>query len=204
MCKALRTQSLHLTLGTQQALGISCHCQPIVGHVLLGWLGLERSELSVRKLSCRTLSGGEAMECGGLGVANRPGQGAAGEGTRETCSVAVGPAQSWTSAGLTVAPVSVFGKSSKMTGIFQIACFSILRPPSPPILRSNSEQNFEMCQEQEGESVKTPQRIVNPASVWQQACQSHSEKVCMWGCAHTCARVSLCVSSDKSVSGHES
>lgn len=46
--------------------------------------------------------------------------------------MAVGPARAWMSAGLTVVPVGIFGKRSKMTRIFQIACFSIPRPPSPP------------------------------------------------------------------------
>lgn len=58
-----------------------------------------------------------------------PGQGEAGG---PLCSSGAGPRLDITDPASAL--VGVFGKNSKMTGIFQIACFSILRSPSPPPL----------------------------------------------------------------------
>lgn len=72
-------------------------------------------------------------EClgGGLGVSkpDRLDQGTVGG---PLCSSGAGPRLDVASP--TVALVGVFGKNSKMTGIFQISCFSILGSPNPPSL----------------------------------------------------------------------
>lgn len=83
-----------------------------------------------RALQQEPSAGVRQPECGGLGVGEQAGLGRGGRrlAPRPRGHPRLG------SAGPTVAPVGVFGKSSKMTGIFQMACFSILRPPAP-ILR---------------------------------------------------------------------
>lgn len=170
MCKALRTLSLHLVLGTQQALRISCgRCQPTAGHAQLGWPGLERTELSIHSALQQVPSMGQ--EGGGWGRGRwrtgglLPGSGASLrlDVSRPHCG---SRGRLW--------------KELKNDRNFPNLLFFHSPAPWPPIFSSYSEQHFEMCQEQEGESVKTPERIVNPESGWCHTRQrSCSGKVCV-------------------------